>query len=43
MGAVCSMRPGRPDIGVRTSRFEPLSCVLGPWAVHRFQQRLRRL
>ena len=28
-----SERPGRPDIGVRTSRFEPLSYLLGPWAV----------
>jgi hypothetical protein len=30
MGAVCYQRFGCPDTGVRTSRFEPLSYLLGP-------------
>src|SRR5215208_2604127 len=30
MGAVCYQRFGRLDVDVRTSRFEPLSYVLGP-------------
>jgi hypothetical protein len=33
MGAVCYQRLGCPDLGVCTSGFEPLSYVLGPWAV----------
>jgi hypothetical protein len=32
MGAVCYQRFGCPDHDVRTSRFEPLSYLLGPWA-----------
>jgi hypothetical protein len=38
---------GRPELGVRTSRFEPLSDVLGPpgrrGLVRRLQRRLGRL
>jgi hypothetical protein len=32
MGAVQYSRSGGPDMDVRTSRFEPLSYVLGPLA-----------
>jgi hypothetical protein len=32
-GAVCQERSGRPEVDVCTSRFEPLSYLLGPWAV----------
>jgi hypothetical protein len=31
MGAVCYQRFGCPDTGVRTSRFELLSLLLGPF------------
>jgi len=30
---VCQKRSGRPDLDVYRSRFEPLSYLLGPWAV----------
>jgi hypothetical protein len=33
MGVVDCRRSGRPDTGVRPSRFEPLSHLLGPSAV----------
>jgi hypothetical protein len=33
MGAVCQERSGRPEVDVCTSRFEPLSYLLGPQAV----------
>jgi len=33
MGAVCDQRFGYPDLDVCISRFEPLSYLLGPWAV----------
>ena len=33
MGAVQYSRSGRPDVDVCTSRFEPLSHLLGPWVV----------
>ena len=47
LGAAQYQRSGRPDHGVRTSRFEPSSCVLDPLGRRRFvrqlQRRLRRL
>jgi hypothetical protein len=30
MGAVCYQRFGYPELGVRTSRFQPLSYLIGP-------------
>jgi hypothetical protein len=33
MGALCYQRSGRPDLDVRTNRFELLTFLLAPWAV----------